>query len=75
MIGVSFIYTLLAALLIGGYAGSYLMQKFKLKGLLIGILIFIVLVPLVFWGTCLLNSSGSSLKSLFLKWQNNGRLN
>lgn len=58
-----------AVLILGAgiYAIVYFAKKKGGKGVLIGALIFLVLIPLVFLGTCWLSVGGIALRSLFVK--------
>jgi len=67
MLGVGFIYVALVALSLGVYSIAHFVRKKGIKGLVIGILIFLVLIPLVFYGTCMSAGAGGSIRELFFK--------
>lgn len=51
----------------GAYATAHFVKKKGAKGVLIGFLIFLVLIPLVLSGTCFLSLGGLKLRSVFVK--------
>lgn len=61
------IYSILTVLILGGYGIAYFIKKMGIKGLLKGILILLILIPLVFLGSCWLTAMGSGIRSVFFK--------
>ena len=55
------------ALILGVFAIVHFRRTKGIKGLFIGILIFLVLIPLVFAGTCALSVGGDFVRRLFVK--------
>ncbi|MCX5700537.1 MAG: hypothetical protein NTZ63_03255 [Candidatus Omnitrophica bacterium] len=64
------VWVICSILIIAILGGSNILKKIKesagTRKILIAILIALVLIPLVFLGTCLLAVGGSSLRSLFV---------
>jgi len=56
----------IVVLLSYGKVSKRIKEKGVIKGILISMLIFIVLIPLVFVGTCILSLSAASFKGLFM---------
>lgn len=55
------------SLILGGYAILHFKRTQGIKGLFIGICILLVLIPLIFAGTCALSLGGNFVRSLFVK--------
>lgn len=58
---------ILMGLILGGFAIAHFKRTKGTKGILIGILILLVSIPLVFAGTCAVSVSGDFVRRLFVK--------
>jgi hypothetical protein len=63
----SFVYNVAVALSMTVIIVSYLAEKTNIKNAFTFIIIFLILLPLAFWGSCMLTFSGHYLRSLFIK--------